>query len=215
MEKFLHKLLNNKCYLCNQKGDSICISCLTSLSPRPFFNFSHKYPLISFYKYEGLAKEILHMSKYPPYYFYLLKFLSDYTFSNKFQVLRRFLPPNLNKVIISEIPISKDRVFERGFNQASIIANSLSEILRIDKYDFFKRTKNTRPLFDFSFEQRQKEVHLSIKVKSSIQLLKIFQKDTFLIVDDVFTSGSTMMEASRALNLCGFKQIYYVTLFTI
>ena len=215
MEKFLHKIFHQKCYFCNQKGEPICIRCLSSLSFKPHFNFSYKYPLISFYKYEGLAQEILQLSKYPPYYFYLLKFLSYYTFSSKYQALIRFLPPDLSKSVVTEIPISKDRVFERGFNQASIIADALSEVLKVDKYEFLKRTRNTRPLYDQSFEQRQKEVRNSIKVKFSINLLKIFKKESFILVDDVFTSGSTLMEASRALNLVGFKKIYFLTLFTI
>jgi len=173
------------------------------------------YPLISFYKYEGIAKEILHLSKYPPYYFYLLKYLSKYTFSNKYSLISKFLEVDFRQILICEVPISSSRVFERGFNQSYLISETLSDITGIDHVSFLKRNRNTKPLYELNFEERESVVFESVKAKFYAKYLNFLKKELILIVDDVYTSGSTLKETARAVKTLGYKKIQYLTLFTI
>lgn len=106
--------------------------------------------------------------------------------------------------IIVSVPISKERLFERGYNQSELIARKLSYMLKIpyDK-DIMIKIKNSEKQSMQNFRKRQESVKNIFKVAD---IIKVKGKDVILI-DDVFATGATVNECSRRLIEAGAKSI--------
>lgn len=110
---------------------------------------------------------------------------------------------------IVPVPIHKERLRERGFNQSEILAMKISEITKIPlSTKIVKRIKDTIPQSTLSYEGRLKNVKNSFKVSKASN---IYRKNIILI-DDIFTSGSTADAVSKVLKENGAAKVLSVTL---
>ncbi|MCI8806249.1 MAG: ComF family protein [Clostridiales bacterium] len=111
--------------------------------------------------------------------------------------------------LIIPVPIHWRREQKRGFNQAEIMAKEISKTLGIPMYsDFLIRIKNTKPQFGLNKEGRIKNVEGAFEV---IKPKKFLGKDV-LIIDDIYTTGSTINECLKVIKNCGARNLYYFTL---
>lgn len=98
------------------------------------------------------------------------------------------------------VPISKRRYKERGFNQTLDLATALGGYLSIPVYDILIRNKNTKPQSACTKEERRKNIRGTIKVaQSPDDIIEHKQKVNLAIIDDIYTTGSTIEECIRAL----------------
>ncbi|MCM1257564.1 MAG: ComF family protein [Roseburia sp.] len=106
---------------------------------------------------------------------------------------------------IIPIPLYPGKKKQRGFNQAEVAAVELGKILGLPvERDLLIRTRNTRPQKELSEAERKNNLKKSFKtVKSVVQLKHI------LIIDDIYTTGSTIDAASSALKQCGAGEVYF------
>lgn len=106
---------------------------------------------------------------------------------------------------IIPIPLYHKKKKQRGFNQAEEVAVELGRILGIPvERDLLVRTRNTRPQKELNEAERKNNLKKSLKtVKNVVQLKSI------LIVDDIYTTGSTIDAASLVLREAGAKEIYF------
>lgn len=118
---------------------------------------------------------------------------------------------NLDIDYILFVPLHKKRLKKRGFNQSEKIANELSNLTKIPVVDCISRVKNTKKLYSLSKNQRQKELKNGFGVKNNINLIK---NKKVILIDDIFTTGSTANEISKVLKLCCVSNIYILTLLT-
>lgn len=103
------------------------------------------------------------------------------------------------------VPVHPARYRSRGYNQALVLADKLGKELRIPVYrDLLKRSKNTEP---------QKELGPSGRLKN---LEKAFSAEYItedihrvILIDDIYTTGSTIEACTRALKSAGIKKVYY------
>ncbi len=108
------------------------------------------------------------------------------------------------------IPLHKSRQKERGFNQAEVLSKRLGERLNIPvRTDVIYRIRNTRPLKTLSREERRKNLKRAFKIGQNVVKL-----NNVILVDDIYTSGSTMDEASEVLREAGIRRVYALTLCT-
>ena len=121
--------------------------------------------------------------------------------------------------VVIPIPLHWTRRWSRGYNQAEIIAREVAYILGVDlRTDILKRRRRTRTQTKLSIEGKAANVHGAFRVRTHIARSlspdaaespssKIKKADTLaisnlkhlLIVDDVFTTGSTLMACYEAL----------------
>ncbi len=98
---------------------------------------------------------------------------------------------------IIPIPVTEKRLRERGFNQSFIIAEEISAITGKPVYhSVLFKTKETRDQYILSRSERQRNVRGVFSVRKGhfhVQGKKI------LLVDDLFTTGYTIREASKSL----------------
>ncbi|MCR5421421.1 MAG: ComF family protein [Lachnospiraceae bacterium] len=103
------------------------------------------------------------------------------------------------------IPLHKRRYNVRGYNQASVIAEKLSEILGIPvREDILIRSENTRKQKELSVSQRENNLKKALKIKHYDVKLK-----NIVLVDDIYTTGSTIDVAAACLIDKGAENIYY------
>lgn len=109
---------------------------------------------------------------------------------------------------IVPIPLHKKRLNKRGYNQATLLARALGSYLGIPVYDqILRRTKNTAPLKLQNPLERQNNLK-----KAFIMLENDVKLKTILLVDDIYTTGSTMDEVTSVLKQNGVEHVYFVTL---
>jgi ComF family protein len=109
--------------------------------------------------------------------------------------------------VIMPIPLHKKRQRIRGYNQAGIIANELGKLLDIPvNSDELKRISYTNPQKKLNDTERSKNMAHAFRVKSDLRRTK-----TVLLIDDIYTTGSTISEAARGLISAGVKRVYFLT----
>ena len=134
--------------------------------------------------------------------------------------------------IIIPVPLHKRRLRWRGFNQAELLANYLSENLApgfaIPVFsNLIVRQKYTPPQMKIGkYADRQKNMQDAFRINaSSISLSPFLRRDvpvgqrgkalqnflngkTFLLVDDIATTGATLFECAKILKQNGAKKVF-------
>lgn len=128
------------------------------------------------------------------------------------QVMRDKLEfEQLSADYIIPVPLHKKRMRIRGFNQAEKIASYLSECTNIPIIDCVKRNRNTKRLYALNKFQREKELKNAFEVKVDSE--EIIGK-RIILVDDIFTTGTTVNEISKKLKIYGVDEIIVLTFLT-
>jgi ComF family protein len=98
---------------------------------------------------------------------------------------------------ILPIPVTERRLKERGFNQAYIISEEISKITGIKVLsDVLIKKKETKDQYTLSLSERRKNVRGAFTLRDE----RAIKGKRILIVDDLFTTGNTLMEASRVVS---------------
>jgi predicted amidophosphoribosyltransferase len=104
------------------------------------------------------------------------------------------------------IPLHPQRYQERGFNQTTLIAQGFCQIMSYKlEIQGVRRVRNTAPLFQLNPQQRQREVEQAFELGSLYKLRS--QKLAILLIDDIYTTGSTALEVAKMLKTNQFKVI--------
>jgi ComF family protein len=115
------------------------------------------------------------------------------------------------------IPLARKRLRERGYNQSEVLARALARQWRIPVLHLLVRTRETPTQTALTPETRLANVagafgmsNVEFPLLNDHWALDV-EHSTFIIVDDVFTTGATIAEAARALESAGAKTIHAVT----
>lgn len=220
--KVIHTILDTifpmACAGCGKGTQALCPDCLKAASYRGrecFFcgqraekknicqNCSAKYPIESIvwpWRYNNeRTKAIIAAFKYRK-----RKALAPALANHLLAAIERSdLPPN---IIAIPIPLHKDKERERGFNQAALLAKKLG--LPVDTRNLI-RIKSTPPQArTHSRLERQAQIKNAFRVTDP---QKIAGKN-ILLIDDVATTGATLVEAARILKKSGVGSVYAAVL---
>ncbi len=101
-----------------------------------------------------------------------------------------------NYDIIISVPISKKRYKQRGYNQSLLIAKELSKKLdlKLVKNCLYKN-KNIVEQSKLGREKRMENVKGVYKIRNS----EILNNKKILLIDDIYTTGSTVNECCKTL----------------
>lgn len=146
----------------------------------------------------------------------------DYKFNDKSYLYRTFAQIILADAfvcnyiqefdVIIPIPIHKKRLKLRGYNQSELCAREISKRLKNVKIktDVIEKIKNIKPQSTLTKEQRIENVNNAYRlIESSNNSLK---NKKILLIDDVYTTGSTVNECARMLQCLNCAQIGVLTL---
>lgn len=106
------------------------------------------------------------------------------------------------------VPLHISRLRRRGYNQAQVLAEELSALTGIPVLaDWIARVEKTAPMKDLSAKERQNNLKRAFKIRQNDVKLS-----TVIIIDDIYTTGSTIDAMSRELKKAGVERIYFMTL---
>ena len=201
LTKILDIIYPKVCYICGRKAeDGLCKKCEKLLEKQTAYGidnykddsntFFDKH--IYLYTYDGLIRNLILKFKFndKPYLYKI--FIKNLKNNKKICLLFKKYD------IIIPVPISKKREKERGYNQSLLISKELSNLYNIYcDNNILIKTKNTKPQSILKKEQRienAKNVYYIVNNK------KIKNKRV-LLIDDIFTTGSTVNECSKILKI--------------
>lgn len=189
------------CIKCGRqlKGDpELMAMCQNCEKDKPFFDKAW-----SACHYDNLLKNLIHDFKYKK----IISLSKDFTallinFMKKHHIGR-------DSQIILSIPMHPDRLFQREINHADILAKALGKNLGIPySGNTLKKTKNTSLQSKLKRDARIKNLRSSFYLKDK----SIVHNKNIMLVDDLFTTGSTVNECSRLLKDSGAGYIEVITL---
>lgn len=106
------------------------------------------------------------------------------------------------------VPLHKSREYKRGYNQSYEIAKVIGEQLKIPvRNDILLRVKKTVPQKELDENGRQNNLKKAFKLRQNDVKL-----DTIIIIDDIYTTGSTVDAVAVELLHAGVQKIHYIAL---
>ncbi len=182
------------CPLCGQKEShgSICSICHQS-NPGCM-------DVRSWGMFQGPLREAVHR----------LKYQRDIglaeSFTTKLVDLLVELGWNVN--MVTAVPLSRQRLKQRGYNQAGLLGWPLAKALRVSfASQAVARIRNTGTQVGLSIKERQLNVGNAFRADPHM----VRGKDV-LIIDDVLTTGATMQACARSIVEAGAHSVYGMTL---
>lgn len=129
-------------------------------------------------------------------YFSRYKFMGDYCLRKTFQKdIKNNLKPFFKKgYTIVPVPLSEERLVERGFNQVEGLIEGIPYQDIFEKRDIEKQSSKTR-------EERLNQDN-AFCLKKGIDV-----PDKIIIVDDIYTTGSTLYHMVQLLEAIGIKEV--------
>ena len=199
LDKIASFLFPAKCLGCRLGGEFLCMACRKKVRAPCAGVPPGLEKLLSYGNYEnGILREALRRFKYHGTYDITPTFA---------EMLEELIRPHLGEAegaVVIPIPISKERLRERGYNQAELLAQSLAEkISRPLENKVLLKIKNTPSQTSLSGRERILNVRDSFAVRNPE---KISGREIILI-DDISTTGATLSEAARVLKQAGAKKV--------
>jgi ComF family protein len=235
MANFLDFIFPKKCVSCKKLGSYLCENCFSYLSfdakslclvcNKPSYNnLTHpfcrkKYTIdgcFSALPYNKTAQKLIYNFKYKPYLTDLKSVLVDLFYDSLIQNEDFNRELEKGEWTFTPIPLFSSKLRKRGYNQAEILAKELSKKLNLpvgrqvfQAQNFLQRVQNTKTQVGLSNVERK----LNIKGAFTIHNSKfIIQNMSIFLVDDVVTTGSTLLEAAKVLKKNGAKRVIGLTL---
>jgi ComF family protein len=110
--------------------------------------------------------------------------------------------------VICPVPLHSSRQRERGFNQSQLLAEEISSAIGKPVRDLLDRVRPTAPQVDLPARARAENVRRAFEAKEDAGIAG----HTVLLIDDLFTTGATLIECGRALRAAGAAEVRVLTL---
>ena len=121
--------------------------------------------------------------------------------------MARFMQPLVNATpgtILVPVPLHWSRLWWRGFNQSGLLAANLARLSGLEHRPVqLRRVRRTRALKNMSPRQRSLEVKAAFAIDDAAGV----KGRSFLLVDDVLTTGSTSDACAKALLRAGAERV--------
>lgn len=121
--------------------------------------------------------------------------------------------PFLEAEALVPVPLHKRREFDRGYNQAQLLADELSFLISLSygktipvDGEYLERIAQTPRLKSLGGSERAAGITGAFRVREGIRRYR-----KVLLVDDIFTTGATLNECAKTLRQAGSSVIYFIT----
>lgn len=187
--------LNNTCFFCGKiTGQGrICLGCQKE-------NYLDRVISATIYA-NPLIREIIKAFKY-----HYVRELAEPLSKLLIKSLESNSTISTNSTILIPVPLYGSRMRSRGFNQAELLAQKIAEHFNLPlEIDILKRTIPTSPQVNIKNNEKRKE---NIKNAFKINDSEKIKDKTIILIDDVATTGATLIEAAKTLKQNGAKQVW-------
>lgn len=172
-------------------GSGLCLNCKANN-----FDFTLARSTLNF---DGNVVPLIHRFKYARY-----KFLAE---PLSYLIYDTLIVQNWKIDMICYVPLFERRERQRGYNQSRELATRLSALTQLEVFHDIIRTRDTPTQTKLTRRERQENVKGCFRInnRKSIKGLNL------LLIDDVFTTGSTSNEISKELLKAGANKVYVLT----
>jgi ComF family protein len=161
---------------------------------------------IAYGSYEGALRELVHLLKYEG-----VRPAAKVLGIMLAQAVDPMLDGFEGDVLVVPVPLYSRKLRERGFNQAALIAEYALKCLSSGRFELdarvLKRQRLTESQIGLTQHQRKENLRGAFKVVKP----EAFSGREVLLVDDVYTTGTTVSECARVLKRAGAKNVYVAT----
>jgi ComF family protein len=161
---------------------------------------------VAYGSYAGGLRELIHLLKYEqvrPAANVLGRMLSE--------AIAVLQPRFGSETTVVPIPLHTAKLRQRGFNQSELIARAALKLLRssslVLKPALLERRRETQSQTGLTSHQRRENIRGAFAIAAGAQV----SDQQFLLVDDVFTTGTTVSECARILRRAGASKVWVVT----
>lgn len=110
--------------------------------------------------------------------------------------------------VILPVPVHRKKLRARGYNQAEVLAREISRGFSIPiRTDLVLRKKFTKAQKELNRKERKKNLEQAFYVRREAG-----SYDRVLLIDDIYTTGSTVNAIAGKLKKQGVKEVYYLSL---
>lgn len=199
--QILDLFLPQFCLKCQKEGFLICADCLSLIDiNQKIYSDPYLSKIFSATSYQNpLVKKMILLFKYEPY-------IKNFALPLATLIIYHFaLIENRPSGVFMPVPISNKKLRERGYNQSAVLAKILSMYYQLPfSSNNLIKIKNTKSQADLGRKERQENVLDSFAIKNP----DLINGKTVFLIDDVFTTGSTMQECAKVLKIAGASKIY-------
>lgn len=193
--KNLGLINSNYCARCGLQfemdGTGVCLNCKANN-----FHFELARSAVTF---DDKIIPVIHKFKYARY-----RFLAE---PLSYLLYDRLKLQNWKFDMICYVPLHNTREKQRGYNQSRELANYLSRLTGVEIFHDIERLRDTPTQTKLSRRERQENVKDCFTVTNRPPI----KNKNILLIDDVFTTGSTTNEISKELKKFGANKIYVLT----
>jgi competence protein ComFC len=238
MPNLLDFVFPKKCVICKIGGSYLCEKCFTLISFDPkslclvcnqpsFNNLTHprcrkRYAIdgcFSALPYSKTVQKLIYNFKYKPYLTDLKTVLADLFYESIIQNEQFNKQIQSGEWVFVPVPLSDIKFRKRGYNQAEILAGELTKKFSIPISNFLKRSRETKTQVGMTNVQRKLNVKNVFEITNLIPRPRAqdrgessIKNQSYFLVDDVVTSGSTLLEAAKVLKKNGAEKVFGLTL---
>lgn len=109
--------------------------------------------------------------------------------------------------VLIPVPVHKRKYRDRGYNQAQVLAEVISSGLSIPiRTDLVLRTKFTKAQKTLNPKERKKNLEKAFEVRPEAGIYR-----RILLIDDIYTTGSTVNAIAGKLKSQGVEQVFFLT----
>lgn len=200
-KSLLNTFIQSSCSLCQRQTEAIiCRYCQKKVeSNRLLLEKTDKktnLPIFAWGKYEGALTRAIAQLKYknqPQLGTVLGEWLGQSWLDSPHS---KKIP---KKLTVVPIPLHQQKLKQRGFNQSTKIAQGFCQVTGYKlKPQILIKVKNTEAMFALNPQQRQANIKNALVVNQNFNA--IARKSPLLILDDIYTTGSTIQAANMALS---------------
>ena len=162
---------------------------------------------VAYGSYDGGLRELIHLLKYNgvrPAAGILGRMLAEAIGD---------ISPDLGKatVIVIPVPLFKGRRHQRGFNQTELISKAALKHLSPERFelrtDILERTRDTHSQIGLTSHQRRENMRGAFAIAHATEVTG----HAVLLVDDVYTTGTTATECAKVLRRAGAAPVWVAT----
>jgi ComF family protein len=124
-----------------------------------------------------------------------------------FETARR--EPISSATRIVPVPLHRERLRERGFNQAAMLGHALAGLMRLplDEWSLIRTVHTKRHRAGMDSRARRETVEDAFQVRRT----RLVEGERILLIDDVFTTGATVSACACALKEAGAQDVFVLT----
>jgi len=162
---------------------------------------------VAYGSYEGGLRELIHILKYEqvrPAANVLGRMLSE--------AIGDLAPVIAGKTVVVPVPLHARKLKQRGFNQSELIARAALKLISArNQFELcssaLERKRETQSQIGLSRHQRRENMRGAFAVVRP----ELVAAREVLLVDDVFTTGTTVSECARVLGRAGASKVFVAT----